>query len=90
MIIKRRTLLLTGAAGLTTLAAPAILRAQGAPLKVGTYGGYFEESFKTHIYPDFTAETGIEIESIAEPTARPGSCSSSRRRGEPGARRTCP
>ena len=68
MIIKRRTFLATGAAGLTALAAPAILRAQGAPLKVGTYGGYFEESFKTHIYPDFTAETGIAIESIAEPT----------------------
>ena len=67
-MIRRRSFLLTGAGGLSTLAAPAILRAQGAPLKVGTYGGYFEESFKTHIYPDFTAETGIEVQSIAEPT----------------------
>lgn len=66
--MKRRSFLLTGAAGLVPLAAPSLLRAQGAPLKVGTYGGYFEESFKTHVYPDFTAETGIEIESIAEPT----------------------
>ncbi len=37
-------------------------------LKVGTYGGYFQDSFDKHIYPDFTKETGIEIESIAEPT----------------------
>ena len=37
-------------------------------LKVGTYGGYFKDSFDEHIYPAFTAETGIEIESIAEPT----------------------
>ncbi len=66
--MKRRTFLLTGAAGTTALAAPAILRAQGAPLKVGTYGGFFEESFRTHIYPDFTAETGIAVESIPEPT----------------------
>lgn len=66
--MKRRSFLLTGAAGLVPLAAPSLLRAQGAPLKVGTYGGYFEESFKTHVYPDFTAETGIAIESIAEPT----------------------
>ena len=66
--MRRRTFLLTGAAGLSTLAAPALLRAQGAALKVGTYGGYFQESFETHIYPDFTAETGIAVESIGEPT----------------------
>lgn len=67
--MKRRDFLtITTAAGLGTLAAPSILRAQGAPLKVGTYGGYFEESFRTHIYPDFTQASGIEIESIAEPT----------------------
>lgn len=42
-------------------------RAAGS-LKVGTYGGYFKESFDEHIYPDFTAETGIEVESVAEPT----------------------
>jgi putative spermidine/putrescine transport system substrate-binding protein len=66
--MRRRTFLTTGAVGLSALAAPALLRAQGAPLKVGTYGGYFEESFKTHIYPDFTTETGIEVQSIGEPT----------------------
>jgi len=66
--MKRRTFLLTGAAGLTTLAAPSLLRAQGTPLKVGTYGGFFQDSFDQHVYPDFTAETGIAVESIGEPT----------------------
>src|SRR3546814_3979953 len=28
----------------------------------------FKDSFDKHIYPNFTAETGIEVESIAEPT----------------------
>jgi len=37
-------------------------------LRVGTYGGYFQDSFDKHIFPDFTKETGIEVESIAEPT----------------------
>ena len=37
-------------------------------LKVGAYGGYFKDSFDKHIYPAFTKETGIKIESIAEPT----------------------
>jgi len=62
---------LGGAAAIATVSAvgmPAVVRAQSAPLKVGTYGGYFQESFEKHIYPDFTAETGIEIESIGEPT----------------------
>src|SRR6056297_315229 len=68
-MMKRREFLSTAsAAGLGTLAAPTLLRAQGAPLKVGTYGGYFEESFKEHVFPDFTAATGIEVESIPEPT----------------------
>lgn len=40
----------------------------GDALKVGAYGGYFKDSFDKHIYPDFTKETGIKIESIAEPT----------------------
>src|ERR671912_39273 len=56
---------LGAAAGLGFRPAPA--RAAGS-LKVGTYGGYFKDSFDEHIYPDFTEETGIDIESIAEPT----------------------
>jgi putative spermidine/putrescine transport system substrate-binding protein len=70
MAVSRRRFL-GGAAALATVSAvgmPAIARAQGAPLKVGTYGGYFQESFEKHIYPDFTAETGIQVESIGEPT----------------------
>ncbi len=67
--MKRRTVLKAAAAfGVGTLAAPALLRAQSAPLKVGVYGGYFQEAFNEHIFPDFTAATGIEVESIATPT----------------------
>jgi putative spermidine/putrescine transport system substrate-binding protein len=66
--MNRRTLLKAGAAGAAILSAPAILRAQGTPLKVGTYGGYFQDSFDKHIFPDFTAATGIAVESIGEPT----------------------
>ncbi|TKW64864.1 MAG: extracellular solute-binding protein [Paracoccus denitrificans] len=66
--MKRRELLKAGAAGAAVLSMPAILRAQDAALKVGTYGGYFQESFDKHIYPDFTAATGINVESIGEPT----------------------
>ncbi|MFP4273945.1 MAG: PotD/PotF family extracellular solute-binding protein [Paracoccaceae bacterium] len=68
MMKRREFMASAGAAALGTLAAPSVLRAQGQPLKVGTYGGYFEESFKEHIYPDFTEATGIDVESIAEPT----------------------
>ncbi|MFZ1470176.1 MAG: extracellular solute-binding protein [Paracoccaceae bacterium] len=67
-MMKRRQFLATSAAGVGLLSAPSILRAATDPLKVGTYGGYFQESFDKHIFPDFTAETGIAIESIGEPT----------------------
>ena len=62
---------LKGAAAVATASVvgmPSLVRAQGAPLKVGTYGGYFQESFEKHVYPDFTAETGVQVESIGEPT----------------------
>jgi putative spermidine/putrescine transport system substrate-binding protein len=68
--IGRRSLL-TGAAALAGAAAmglPASGARAAGTLKVGTYGGYFKDSFDEHIYPDFTAETGIEVESVAEPT----------------------
>ncbi|MBA3852681.1 MAG: ABC transporter substrate-binding protein [Chloroflexi bacterium] len=67
-MMNRRTFLVTGAAGLSALATPNLLQAQGTPLKVGTYGGFFQDSFDKHIFPDFTAETGIAVESIGEPT----------------------
>lgn len=57
------------AGGVASLAMPTLLRAQSdRTLKVGTYGGYFQDSFDSYIYPDFTAATGINIESIGEPT----------------------
>ncbi|MCP4330195.1 MAG: extracellular solute-binding protein [Alphaproteobacteria bacterium] len=68
--ISRRWLI-QGAGGLVAVAAigiPAIHVKAAEVLKVGTYGGYFKDSFDKYIYPDFFKETGIEIESIAEPT----------------------
>ena len=38
----------------------------GVTIKVATYGGFFEENYR-EIYPDFTADTGIEVESVSEP-----------------------
>lgn len=67
--LSRRDFLKTSVAASAALGLPHLQTAQAArSLKVGTYGGYFKESFDKHIYPDFTAATGIEIESIAEPT----------------------
>ncbi|HSS64227.1 MAG TPA: twin-arginine translocation signal domain-containing protein, partial [Gammaproteobacteria bacterium] len=66
---RRRFLGATAAlTGTAVLGFPAIRVRAAQSLKVGTYGGYFKDSFDKHIYPDFTKETGIEIESIAEPT----------------------
>jgi putative spermidine/putrescine transport system substrate-binding protein len=65
---SRRTVLKAGAAGAALLAMPAVLRAQSTPLKVGAYGGYFKDSFDKHIFPEFTKASGIQVESVAEPT----------------------
>lgn len=69
---SRRNVLKLGA-GLTAVAAssiyaPAIL-SQERSLKVGSYGGYFEDSFKKHIYPAFTEATGIAVESVTQPNS---------------------
>lgn len=66
--ISRRAVLGGTAAAIGTLSMPSILRAQDRSLKVGVYGGYFKDSFDKNIFPDFTAATGIAVESIAEPT----------------------
>jgi putative spermidine/putrescine transport system substrate-binding protein len=51
------------------LLALALLGSVAAqPLKVGVYGGYFKDSFDRHVFPRFTADTGIAVESVAEPT----------------------
>ncbi|MFN2489324.1 MAG: PotD/PotF family extracellular solute-binding protein [Actinomycetota bacterium] len=41
---------------------------EGSTIKVGTYGGFFEENF-SKMYPKFTKETGVEVESVSEPTS---------------------
>ncbi len=64
----RRRILGAGLAGAAMMAMPPLLRAQEKSIKVGTYGGFFEESFKKYIYPDFTKATGIKVDSVAEPT----------------------
>ncbi|GAA6159909.1 ABC transporter substrate-binding protein [Ruegeria sp. HU-ET01832] len=64
---RRRFLGTAAATGAATLAAPAIVQA-AQPLKVGTYGGFFEDSFKQFIFPEFTKATGIEVNSVAVPT----------------------
>ncbi|MFT6912815.1 MAG: putative spermidine/putrescine transport system substrate-binding protein [Paracoccaceae bacterium] len=71
--ITRRSLL-KGTAGLAGLSATAgfigtPLLAQSRSLKVGSYGGYFENSFKSHVYPIFTEATGITVESVTEPNS---------------------
>lgn len=67
-LTRRRFMGTAAATGAATLAAPSILRAADGPLRVGTYGGFFEESFRKYIYPAFTEETGIEVESLGVPT----------------------
>lgn len=68
--ITRRNLLKTSAslgalAGTGMLAAPAI--AQRRSIKIGSYGGYFEDNLKKHVYPVFTKATGIAVESVTQP-----------------------
>ncbi|MBT56458.1 MAG: ABC transporter substrate-binding protein [Mameliella sp.] len=68
--LNRRTLLKTGAASFaasSVLGTPLI--AQSRSLKVGSYGGYFENSFKEFVYPAFTEATGIEVESVTQPNS---------------------
>ena len=67
--MTRRGLLKAGAgiAAASALGAPAL--AQSRSIKIGSYGGYFEDSFKAHVYPAFTAATGIEVESITQPNS---------------------
>lgn len=68
--IKRRTFLKTTGAVAAASAFggfPAI--AQDRTLKIGSYGGYFEDSFKKHIYPAFTEATGIAVESVTQPNS---------------------
>ena len=68
---NRRTFLkaaaTTAAVGSGISAVPVI--AQSRSLKIGSYGGYFEDSFKEHIFPAFTEATGIEVVSVTQPNS---------------------
>lgn len=69
-----RRAVLGGTAGLVgTAAATGVigtpLIAQSRSLRVGAYGGYFEDSFRQHIYPAFTEATGIAVESVTQPNS---------------------
>lgn len=67
--MNRRSVLMTGAAGIAASSLATPLIAQTRSLKVGSYGGYFENSFKEHVFPEFTKATGIEVESITQPNS---------------------
>jgi putative spermidine/putrescine transport system substrate-binding protein len=67
-LCKTRVAWIAVAVLMVTLALGAPLGSAEDTLKVGAYGGYFKDSFDKHIFPDFTAETGIKVESVAEPT----------------------
>ncbi len=66
--VLKATAGIAGAAAATSiLGAPAI--AQGRSIRIGSYGGYFEDSFKAHVYPAFTEAAGIEVESVTQPNS---------------------
>lgn len=65
-IVRKSLVLLACAVAVALIALPAC--AAEKSIKVGVYGGYFKDSFDKHIFPDFTKETGIKVESVAEPT----------------------
>ncbi len=71
--VNRRTALKSTAAAGGVLAAPCVLRRAWAaePIKVSSYGGYFEDMLSQYAYPAFTKETGIEIETISQPGGFP-------------------
>ena len=58
--LARRSVL-AGAAGLATLAKPAILRAQGKVLYVNSQGGSWQAAAQKNLFEPFTKQTGIEI-----------------------------
>ncbi len=66
---RRKFLATTGTlAGAAVMGFPAVHVRAAEPLKVGAYGGFFKDSFDKHVFPAFTKDTGIAVESVAEPT----------------------
>ena len=68
--ITRRKVLTAAVASTSTavLGFPMLSLGQERSIKIGAYGGYFKDSFDQFIFPVFTEETGIAVESVAEPT----------------------
>ena len=66
---SRRTLLKGAAAASTALTTPFVLRRAWAenPIKVSSYGGYFEDMLSQYAYPAFTKATGLEVETVSQP-----------------------
>ncbi|MEO0387979.1 MAG: extracellular solute-binding protein [Pseudomonadota bacterium] len=69
--ISRRAVLAQGAglAAATSVIGTPLIAQSGRSLKIGSYGGYFEDSFKKHVYPAFTEATGIVVESVTQPNS---------------------
>jgi len=69
---SRRTILsaLAATTGSAAIGFPMLSLGQNQSLRVGAYGGYFKDSFDKFIFPVFTEETGIVVDSIAEPTGQ--------------------
>ncbi len=67
--MKRREFIkLAATTGVAAVTGLNLNFAQERSLKVGVYGGYFKDSFDANIFPKFTEDTGIKVESVAEPT----------------------
>jgi putative spermidine/putrescine transport system substrate-binding protein len=69
--ISRRNVLKTSAAAAaaSTLPVGTFLRRAWAaePIKVSSYGGYFEDSLSTYAYPEFEKASGIQVETVSQP-----------------------
>src|SRR5499425_2463947 len=60
--ITRRRLLVAAGAGVATVAAPAVLRAETATLKTTAWGGKWGEVMKAEIIPVFEKEFKCKVE----------------------------
>jgi spermidine/putrescine-binding protein len=70
--LSRRAVVGFAGAGLAALALPAAAFASARKLKVSVIGaGHYDGPFEKRIFPFFTAETGIEVESVVRPDHAP-------------------
>jgi putative spermidine/putrescine transport system substrate-binding protein len=64
MAPSRRHVLKLAGAGLATLAAPSILRAQSNTIVFATWGGSWEAAMRKAWFDPFTKETGVAVRSV--------------------------